>query len=338
MLGAPPLATARGPLSASVVGALAGSPGLVDQRALEAADTDDDDLQLALYVLYELHYRGWEGVDPDREWDPAVVALRRRLEARFVALLHDEVGNIPTPDPDDLVDALVTAIEGAEGSSLSSWVDRHGTIRHLRELGVHRSPYQLKEADPHTWAIPRLPAGAAKSALLQLQFDEYGHGRPEASHAELFAETMRSLDLDDGYGAYLDLVPGVTLATVNLLSMFGLQRRWVGACLGHLAVFEMTSVVPMTRYARAHRRVTGEDAGAEFYDVHVVADAVHEQIADVGLLRPLMAEAPELGPEVIFGARTLLALERRFTEHVLRRWERHRTSLRAEVLPAAAAS
>ena len=25
-----------------------------------------------------------------------------------------------------------------------------------REIAVHRSGYQLKEADPHTWAIPRL--------------------------------------------------------------------------------------------------------------------------------------------------------------------------------------
>lgn len=31
----------------------------------------DDDLQLALYLCYELHYRGFAGVDPAWEWSPA---------------------------------------------------------------------------------------------------------------------------------------------------------------------------------------------------------------------------------------------------------------------------
>ena len=34
-----------------------------------------------------------------------------------------------------------------------------------------------------------------------------------------------ALGLDPSYGAYLDLIPGVTLATVNLMSLFGLHRR-----------------------------------------------------------------------------------------------------------------
>jgi hypothetical protein len=213
-------------------------------------------------------------------------------------------------------------------------VQRHGQLDHLQELAVHRSPYQLKEADPHTWAIPRLPAGRAKSALLTLQFDEYGNGTPGAAHAELFGATMRSLDLDSHYGAYLDHVPGVTLATVNLLSMVGLHRRWVGACVGHLAVFEMTSVVPMTRYAAAHRRIAGEH-GAAFYDVHVAADAEHELIAIEELVPALVAEDPDLGRDVLFGADALLALEQKFAEHVLARWETGRSSL-AFALPGLA--
>src|SRR3712207_8445227 len=40
-----------------------------------------------------------------------------------------------------------------------------------------RSIYTLKEADPHSWAIPRL-TGRAKAALVEIQSDEYGEGRP----------------------------------------------------------------------------------------------------------------------------------------------------------------
>ena len=65
---------------------------------------------------------------------------------------------------------------------------------------------------------------------------EYGNGRPSAVHSTLFATTMDVLGLDAGYGAYLDLIPGTTLATVNLVSLFGLHRKWRGALLGHLAL------------------------------------------------------------------------------------------------------
>jgi hypothetical protein len=306
-------------------------------RELAAAAVDDDDLHLGLYLLYELHYRGFAGVDPALEWDPEVLALRARLEARFLALLQDAV-DVPDVTPATCALRLRGLLEAFEGPSLSAWVEEQAGLRHLRDLAVHRSAYQLKEADPHTFVIPRLAAGAAKSALLALQFDEYGNGEPGASHAELFAATMRSLGLDDGYGCYLDVLPGTTLATVNLLSLFGLHRRWRGACIGHLAVFEMTSVVPMQRYARAHRRVTGGDAGAEFYDVHVVADGEHQVIAAEELVPELVAQEPALAGDVLFGAAALLHLEDRYARRVLDAWEAGRTSLLAPVGPDPASS
>ena len=45
---------------------------------------EDDDVQLTLWVLYELHYRGFDGIH-DHEWDPDVIAVRRQLENRFEA-------------------------------------------------------------------------------------------------------------------------------------------------------------------------------------------------------------------------------------------------------------
>ena len=84
--------------------------------------------------------------------------------------------------------------------------------------------YQLKEADPHTWAIPRL-TGRAKAALVEIQADEYGGGRPERMHSALFARTMRGLGLNDSYGGYVDAVPAISLASVNMMSLFGLNRQ-----------------------------------------------------------------------------------------------------------------
>src|SRR4051812_32514911 len=223
MLRAPDLPSARGPASAALIAALTGAPGArVPAPSFVADPLDDDDLHLALYVCYELHYRGWAGVDAAWEWDARLLAYRRRLEDWFLTAVREAATVAPALTPGDAVVALQELVAGAGGPSVSSHMERAGTLDELRELAIHRSAYQLKEADPHTWAIPRLPAGRAKSALVRLQYDEYGDGEPGQSHAELFADTMVALDLDPTYGRYLDAIPGVTLATVNLLSLFGL--------------------------------------------------------------------------------------------------------------------
>jgi len=193
---------------------------------------------------------------------------------------------------------------------------------------VHRSAYQLKEADPHSWALPRL-SGKPKAAMVEIQADEYGGGDACRIHAAMFARTMDALGLDSRYGAYVDRLPAVTLATVNLMSLFGLHRRLRGAIVGHLALFEMTSSVPNRRYAEGLRRL-GFGAGAtDFFDEHVVADAVHESVAAVDLAGGLARDEPALSADILWGATALRELEGAFARHLLESWERDETSLRA---------
>jgi hypothetical protein len=210
-------------------------------------------------------------------------------------------------------------LKDESGPSLSTYLCENGDYDELTEFVIHRSIYQRKEADPHTWAIPRV-RGRAKSALVHLQTDEYGGGRPGRSHAELFAKTMAALGLNPTPGAYVDHVPAVTLATDNLISFFGLHRRWRGALVGHLAAFEMTSVVPMSRYASAVRRILPGEDGAEFYDVHVEADVAHGEIAATDLVIGLAESDDVAAADILFGAASLLGLERRFASHLLDSW------------------
>ena len=300
-------------------------------HALAPVDVDgvgEEDLQLALYLCYELHYRGLPGVDAEWEWEPSLLALRRALERRFEAALRAAV---PVPDPvaPEEMDVALRAIEaGDEAPSLSRHLERDGTLEEFLEFAIHRSAYQLKEADPHSWALPRLEGGP-KAALVEIQADEYGNGDPERSHAALFARAMDALGLDSRYGAYVDRIPGVTLATVNLMSLLGLHRRLRGAIAGHLALFEMSSSIPNRRYGDGLRRLgLGADATA-FFDEHVVADAVHENIAAVDLAGGLARQDPDLGADALWGATALRELEGRFARHLLDSWEAGRSSLRA---------
>ncbi|GIG24170.1 iron-containing redox enzyme family protein [Cellulomonas denverensis] len=328
----------RGPLSeALLTGLTTGSiePTLADRaEAAVAAAGDvavDEDVQLSLTVLYELHYQGFDGVDDAWEWDTDLLRARAVLERAYEAELRATVVVPDDLDPgtgaDDVARALFDLTGRDSGPSLSRWVAKHATDEHLHELLKQRSIFQLKEADPHTWAIPRL-LGEPKAALVEIQADEYGGGRPERMHAALFARTMRGLGLDDSYGAYLDEVPGYTLASVNMMSMFGLHRRLRACAVGHLAAFEMTSSLPNRFYGDGFRR-HGYDADVTWYfDEHVEADAVHEQIAGRDLAGGLVAQQPGLRDEVIFGAAACLHVDGRMGTELIDRWTAGQSSLR----------
>jgi hypothetical protein len=322
----------RGPLTELLVGALTRPvhPLLAPEVAAPADPLSDDDLQLALYLCYELHYRGLPGVADEWEWEPSLLGLRRELEACFEAELQARVPVPPAPPGPAEMDLALRAVAEADSAPpLSRHVERHATLEQVREFLVHRSAYQLKEADPHSWALPRLD-GSPKAALVQIQADEYGNGRADRIHARLFADAMDELGLDARYGAYVDRLPGVTLATVNLMSLFGLHRRWRGAIVGHLALFEMESSLPNRRYGDGLRRLGCSQRATDFFDEHVTADAIHEQVAAVDLAGGLARQQPQLTPDILWGAAALVELDARLARHILGAWESGGSSLRAQ--------
>ena len=333
-----PLPTPCGPVSAALVDALSGDPAVgVDLRQLrwlgdDAEATTDDDLQLALWLAYEQHYRGLAGVEDAWEWHPDLIAARGAWEQQLLEGLRLHTSAAPGGggsgrDRVAVQEALNEMASADDGPSLSKFLMRDATSRQFGEFLIHRSLYHLKEADPHTWAIPRL-SGSVKAAMVTIQADEYGGGATPAMHAQLFRSLLSDWDLHDTYGHYLDRVPGVTLMATNLISLFGLHRRWRGALVGHLAMFEMTSSVPNARYARGHRRLGGGEEAALFFDEHVVADAVHDQIALHDLAGGLVDHEPQLADDIVFGARCAAYADAAFAQHVFGQWGAGVSSLR----------
>jgi hypothetical protein len=311
---------------AATAGLMAAVSAALDHRENIATD---DDLQLALFCLYELHYGGLDGVDEHWEWNPGLIGCRRRIEEVFEAALRAAVELPPLDATDsDAVAAVLFELTGKDGGpSMSRFLAKKADLGQLREFLIHKSIYQLKEADPHTFAIPRL-AGRPKAALVEIQADEYGGGRPERMHSALFARTMRALELDDSYGAYVDAVPAISLTAVNMMSMFGLNRRLRGAIVGHLAAYEMTSSQPNRLYSRGFRRHGFDESATGYFDEHVEADAVHEQIAGRDLAGGLFEAEPALLPDIYFGATAALTVDQWLTEEILTAWENGTSSLR----------
>lgn len=325
----------RGPISNALFDYMLDGPqatsSLVVRRCNPFHALDDADLQIALWALYELHYRSFDDIDERWEWDPTLLAVRSNLEVIFERALHDVVReevakqnpSVQTnarPREGDLASRFFELVGAFEGPELARRVQRDASAEQIREFLLNRSIYHLKEADAQTWVIPRI-TGLAKSALVELQFDEYGSGVAGRTHVELFAITLDEVGLDSRYGAYIDEATASTLAANNVMSLFGLHRRHRGAAMGHLAAFEATSSLPCRRYAAGLRRAGFSDVAADYFDEHVEADAVHEQLAVRAICANLVKEEPRLEADILFGALCCLVLDARQAAELITRWD-----------------
>src|SRR3954467_10911295 len=135
----PDLPAARGATSEALLAALVRPPHPLAPVPLPQAGDPlaDEDLQLALYLCYELHYRGLPGVDERWEWSPALLAVRQALEERFEAALRAAVGPIDElPAPEDMDLALRAVADADAGPSLSRHVEREATLEQVLEFVI----------------------------------------------------------------------------------------------------------------------------------------------------------------------------------------------------------
>ncbi len=329
----PYLPAPRGPLSMAVLDLLTERAPRAHLNRVEASVGDSDpygiDVQLSLYVCYELHYRGFAGVDNGWEWNPGLLHLRARLEETFLSAVRHDVGDIGLEDT-AASEMERLSVEPVDGSGPSYFLRDKGTWEQMREYFVHRSLYHLKEGDPHAWAIPRL-TGQAKAAFVAVEYDEFGGGRSDQVHQQLFADLMVAAGLDASYLGYIDAVPAESLAVVNLMSLFGLHRKHRGCAVGHFASTEITSSPGSRRLVEALERLGAPETCVAFYREHVEADAVHEQVVRSEVVGDLVSREPALNGDVIFGIRAHEVVEDRLANHVMRCWTNGESSLRKPI-------
>ncbi|GAA3873226.1 iron-containing redox enzyme family protein [Saccharothrix violaceirubra] len=329
----------RGPVGEILVDLLRRPPEPGDESILkevlatEADSIAEEDLQHSLFVCYGLQYYLFDEAAQHWEWHAPLIGLRQRLEARFQRVLDEAVGPLPDLEVEELPGFLMELGKPRAGRSLSRYIKRDATIRQFEEFLMHRSVYSLMEADHHSLAIPRV-RGGGKPALVEIQSDEYGGGIPGRLHSQLFELTLDELGLRTEFGAYFADVPAYSLATVNLISYFGTYGRRRGALLGNLAITEIGSHHVNRNFRNGLQRLNGSDSSWLFFQEHIVADAVHEQLAAHDMCGRFVRENPSELSDVVFGALATTELGGLANENILSSWERGESSLRTTT-PAA---
>lgn len=299
--------TPCGPLSEAVHDRLTAARPL--PVAPDPAPTTRDHA-LALWMLYELAYRGFDDVDPDLEWAPDVITLRNHLGRDLEDWLRERFAE--HDGPRDL-EGLVAADSDVPG--VARFVRDRATVEETLHVLQQRSVYHLKEADPQCFLLARLEP-AAKAALTELQYDELGDGQAERVHQTLFARAMEAAGLDATYGAYVDVADEETLTLNNAMTLLCINRRLRHAALGHLAAFEATSSLPSTDMVRGLQRLGFDETVSRYYDEHIEADAVHEHLART-ICDLATGGDPDLEAEVGFGAFVCLFTEERSAQRLV---------------------
>lgn len=82
------------------------------------------------------------------------------------------------------------------------------------------------------------------------------------------------------------------------------------------------------RLAEAMRRTGAGPAAEHFYDEHVEADAVHEQVVRKDVIDGLLEDEPQLEADVAFGVAATVFTEDRLGDRLLADWGEGRSALR----------
>lgn len=316
-----PLPQPVGPISKRIISALhAGTPPTTSHTPCRGVYPLELDLQLGLYVLNELHYGGWTDVSDSLEWDADVTVLRAALSAAFERRLRRALPDV-SADPREEAHRLLAL----GGLSVSRHLRDHGTVDQVRESMILRTPYQSKEADPHTFALPRFD-GPTKRVFTEIQSGEYGVGH-RRSHSELFADALEGLGLDPTPNAHIDACSGAALATSNLVTLGAMQRRLRGIVLGQLSLFEMDSVVPNQAMVDCCDRLDVAASVRPFFHIHVMADTEHQQMVEKTFLTEYPTIEPDQIDNVLLGMRAQSMIDYTIAADTVPAWQQGRSAL-----------
>ena len=143
----------------------------------------------------------------------------------------------------------------------------------------------------------------AKLELARNYWDEMGQGHESGMHGPMLSHLSEALGLRPDPRR----VVWESLALGNLMLAFGANRRYAYHSLGALGVIELTAPGRAAHVNQGLKRLGVAGDVRQYFALHATLDVKHSEAWNREILRPLVADEPELALPLAEGA--LLRLE-----------------------------
>lgn len=206
-------------------------------------------------------------------------------------------------DPDGFV-AWFESLKGTgpgENDPLFPWLARDADLAATRWFLQQEVAGEAGFDDLVALTQVKMPT-SAKLELARNYWDEMGRGAEGGMHGPMLTRLAAALDLNPT----IEGTVWPALALGNLLVAFATNRRYAWHAVGALGAVELTAPWRAGLVAEGLKRL-GVGRERQYYALHATLDVKHSEDWNREILRPVMAETPEVGRWIAEGALMRLA-------------------------------
>lgn len=240
---------------------------------------------------------------PSDDWAETLADDQRMQlqEGAMVEAWRDAIVEEAAATPTD-PDAYVAWFEGLKGTGpgendpLFPWLAETADVESMRWLLQQEVAGEAGFDDLVAMTQVKMPA-TAKLELARNYWDEMGRGNEGGMHGPMLERLAKVLDLRPT----IEGTVWPALALGNLLVAFATNRRYAWHAVGALGAVELTAPWRAGLVAEGLKRL-GVGKERQYYALHSTLDVKHSEDWNREILRPVMAETPEVGRWIAEGA------------------------------------
>jgi heme oxygenase-like protein len=295
------------------------------RSAYDAGDpTALQDVQQALFAIYETSFANPLSPACTHEWAPWLVAVRERMERTWLASDLATL-DVPTADAcrrmttDEVRDWFLRAAaeESTVDRDVVGYLEHHATVEDYKLFVRADAHLNFRFYDALVLSLIHY-SEPVKTEISEHFWEEAGEGAVDRSHTRQFSRSLERLGL--GWELSPTWDDWRPFAGYNLYLCLGLARRHYFKALGSLAMPELFDVARDQAIVNGLRRLGFDpEHDFEYYWNHVEADAEHGPGWLNGVILPIVAAQPEATHELIVGAALRMQAMRRFNAFLAER-------------------
>lgn len=224
----------------------------------------------------------------------------RTLEGRFVEQerrhVHHDALRVPS-DPDGFVRWFEQLKESGPGQNdpLFDWLEKRATLAEMKWFLGQEVAGEAGFDDLVALTQVKLPA-QAKLELARNYWDEMGQGNAGGMHGPMLEHLARQLKLGG------DPIVWESLALGNLMAALATNRHYTYHSIGALGAIELTAPTRAVKVNAGMKRLGIGGDVRRYFALHATLDVRHSEAWNREVLRPLVADRPELSRPIAEGA------------------------------------